>query len=81
MVLSRRLEYGGGVYSCNFEGNKRSLLYSLFGSQAQSCSWVANAPQGIYSCMHMKVTEVAYISRWMDVNWYLLASKQVYQLV
>ena len=28
------------MYSCNFEGNKRSLLYSLLGSvlkQAQSC--------------------------------------------
>ena len=47
----------------NFEGNKRSLLYSLFGSQAQSCvfSWIAIAPQDIYSCMHMKVTEVAHI--------------------
>ena len=26
------LENGGGVYSCNFEGNKRSPLYSLLGS-------------------------------------------------
>ena len=24
-------------------------------------SWVADAPQDIYSCMHMKVTEVAHI--------------------
>ena len=50
------------MYSCNFEGNKRSLLYSLLGSvlkQAQSCVLlgIAKAPQDIYSCMHMKVTE------------------------
>ena len=34
------LENGGSVYSCNFEGNKRSLLYNMLGSvlkQAQSC--------------------------------------------
>jgi len=34
------LENGEGVYSCNFKGNERSLLYSLLGSvlkQAQSC--------------------------------------------
>ena len=33
VVLSRQsIENGGGVYSCNFEGNKHSLLYSLLGS-------------------------------------------------
>jgi len=35
------LENGEGVYSCNFEGNKRSLLYSLLGSVLkQAQSWV-----------------------------------------
>ena len=48
------------MYSCNFEGNKRSLLYSLLGSVPKVVfSWVAKAPQDIYSCMHMKVNEVA----------------------
>ena len=49
------------MYSCNFEGNKHSLLYSLLGSVLNKpkvvFSWVAKAPQDIYSCMHMKVTE------------------------
>ena len=51
------------MYCCNFEGNERSLLYSLLGSDKPKVvfSWVAKAPQDIYSCMHMKVTEVAHI--------------------
>ena len=35
------------MYSCSFEGNNRSPLYSLYTILKQVQSWVANAPQDI----------------------------------
>ena len=65
MVLSRQSRNGGGVIPATLREMNAAFCTACWAQYQNKpkvvFSWVAKAPQDIYSCMHMKVTEVAYI--------------------